>query len=152
MAQDPQPTTSFFSQIDVPTGAQSPKTQSGNVEALLSEIRDAQDRQNELLEELIHVMGTNQRQRASELAQWKQANPHLAEDCRKAAQTLGRVQAEYLRKLTEEISENGEELVDGEFLMNEFIDRFGPRLPHLHGMLQVLSQLSANDPQADDLP
>jgi len=33
--------------------------------------------------------------------------------------------------------------LDGEFMLNEFVDRFGPRLAHLNGVLQVLSQLSA---------
>jgi len=32
--------------------------------------------------------------------------------------------------------------MDGEFMLNEFVDRFGPRLAHLNGVLQVLSQLS----------
>ena len=34
-------------------------------------------------------------------------------------------------------------LVEGEFMLTEFIDRFGPRMAHLNGILQVLSQLSA---------
>ena len=34
-------------------------------------------------------------------------------------------------------------MMDGEFMLNEFVDRFGPRLAHLNGVLQVLSQLSA---------
>ncbi len=45
--------------------------------------------------------------------------------------------------LTQEISENFATLGDGEFMLNEFIDRFGPRLAHLNGLLQVLSQLSS---------
>jgi hypothetical protein len=28
-------------------------------------------------------------------------------------------------------------------MLNEFVDRFGPRLAHLNGVLQVLSQLGA---------
>jgi len=31
---------------------------------------------------------------------------------------------------------------EGEFVFNEFVDRFGPRLAHLNGVLQMLSQLS----------
>jgi len=27
--------------------------------------------------------------------------------------------------------------------MNEFVDRFGPRLAHLNGVIQVLAQLSS---------
>jgi hypothetical protein len=32
-------------------------------------------------------------------------------------------------------------LIDGEFMFNEFVDRHGPRLAHLNGVLQVLAQL-----------
>ena len=53
------------------------------------------------------------------------------------------MQAEFLRTLTEEVLDSEEHLVEGEFMLNEFVDRFGPRLAHLNGVLQVLSQLSA---------
>ena len=77
------------------------------------------------------------------MGNWKQANTGLARNCRIAAEALSKVQTEYLVSLTQEISENYETLRDGEFMLNEFIDRFGPRLAHLNGLLQVLSQLSS---------
>jgi len=118
---------------------------------LLREILKAQDRQNELLEEVVNQLGAAQRQRMQELGQWKQANPHLARHCRAAAEALSRVQTEFLASMTEEITSNAESLADGEFLLGEFVDRFGPRLAHLNGMLQVLSQLAAN-PEAANSP
>ena len=65
----------------------------------------AQDRQNELLEELINQLGSAQRQRGAELNQWKQANPELARYCRTAAESLSRVQVEFLHSMTREINE-----------------------------------------------
>ena len=102
-----------------------------------------QERQNELLEEMVGQIGQNQRQKSTELGHWKQANPRLARNCRAAAEALGKVQTEFLAGLTREISDNYENLIDGEFMLNEFIDRYGPRMAHLNGILQVLSQLSA---------
>jgi hypothetical protein len=102
-----------------------------------------QDRQNELLEELIGQISSAHRQRAHELGQWKQANPRLARNCRAAAEALGKIQTEFLDSLTREIGDNCENLLEGEFMLNEFVDRFGPRMAHLNGLLQVLSQLSA---------
>jgi hypothetical protein len=84
-----------------------------------------------------------QRQRQAELGQWKEANPDLAKCCRTAAETLSRVQTQFLRGVTEEVMDNKENLMDGEFMLNEFVDRYGPRLAHLNGLLQVLSQLSS---------
>lgn len=110
---------------------------------LLREILAAQDRQNELLEELVGQVGAVQRQRQNELGQWRQANPQLARTCRKAADALTRVQTEFLAALTREINENSEMLIDGEFILNEFVDRYGPRMAHLNGLVQMLSQLSS---------
>ena len=110
---------------------------------LLRDLVAAQDRQNELLEELVAQLGAAQRQRNTELGQWKQANPRLARSCRMAADALSKVQTQFLESLTAEVNENAEELMDGEFLLNEFVDRFGPRLAHLNGVIQVLAQLSS---------
>ncbi|MCA9267140.1 MAG: hypothetical protein KDA41_01650 [Planctomycetales bacterium] len=110
---------------------------------LLRQMLAGQQRQNELLEELIQQVGAVQRQRANELGQWRQANPELADRCRQAADALGRVQTQYLENLTEEVSDSWEHLMDGEYMLTEFVDRFGPRLAHLNGVLHVLAQLSA---------
>jgi hypothetical protein len=136
----------LFSQIDVSQPAyQAAPAGRHEVEQtrLLREILSAQDRQNELLEELVTHLGNSQKQRANELGQWKQANPHLARSCRMAAEALGKVQTEFLESLTTEVASNYENLLEGEFMLNEFVDRFGPRMAHLNGLLQVLSQLSA---------
>ena len=116
---------------------------------LLRELLAAQDRQNELMEDLVGQLGATQRQRATELGQWKQANPELARYCRMAAEALSRVQTEFLTSLTQEVNDNYEALLDGEFMLNEFVDRFGPRLAHLNGLLQVLSQLSSTPSPAN---
>ena len=35
----------------------------------------------------------------------------------------------------------GEDMMEGEFVLSEFIDRFGPRMAHISGILQMLSHL-----------
>ena len=145
-----RPRPPMYSQIDVaqpsfmahPHAAAPRDTENEHLQ-LLRELLAAQDRQNELLEELVNQLNGSQKQRANELGQWKQANPHLAKNCRLAAEALGKVQTEFLTSLTREVNENYEALLDGEFMLNEFVDRFGPRLAHLNGLLQVLSQLSS---------
>jgi hypothetical protein len=143
---DRQPTPPLFTQVDISAGPM-PSAPGGNgAEAentrLLREILTAQDRQNELLEELVTQLSAAQKQRNQELGQWKAANPDLAQNCRVAAETLSRVQTEFLNTLTDEVNCNADVLLDGEFMLNEFVDRFGPRLAHLNGVLQVLAQLS----------
>lgn len=113
---------------------------------LLRQLVTQQQQQNQLLQELIQQNVAAQQQRANELQQWKNANPQLSRACRQAAETLSRVQTQFLDTLTEEIEDNQEALVEGEFMMNEFVDRFGPRLAHLNGVLQVLAQLGTGEP------
>ena len=110
---------------------------------MLREILAAQDRTNELLEELGSTLAATQKQRANELNQWRNAHPALAGACREAAEALTRVQIDYLERLTEEINDTSEDMVEGDFMLNEFIDRYGPRLAHLNGVIQVLAQLSS---------
>ncbi len=135
----------IFSQVDVTAGSAADMSADSQYEQteLLREVLAAQDRTNEILEELAAVMAGAQKQRMQELHQWKRANPRLAKTCRKAAESLSRVQIEYLERITEEIDESGEDMIHGEFMLNEFVDRYGPRLAHLNGVLQVLSQLSS---------
>jgi hypothetical protein len=112
---------------------------------LLRQLVIGQQQQNKILEQLCQQNAAMQQQRANELQQWKLANPDLARSCREAAETLSKVQTQFLDNLTEEISFQEENLLEGEFMMNEFVDRFGPRLAHLNGVLQVLAQLGTSD-------
>jgi chromosome segregation ATPase len=145
MTSPRRPAPALFSQLDVSTASHSQALVSSREEQteLLREVLSAQDRTNELLEELASTLAATQKQRANELNQWRNAHPALASACREAAEALTRVQIEYLDRMTEEINDTSEDMVDGEFVLNEFIDRFGPRLAHLNGVIQVLAQLSS---------
>lgn len=153
MSHDPQDVSPVF-RIDVgPSASKSPvhtannESESGSeLTQLLQQLVIGQERQNELLEELAEQMHNTQKQRAIELGQWKDANPILARRCRAAAEALSQVQTEFLHKLTVDVNDNFDNMLDGEFVLNEFVDRYGPRLAHLNGVLQMLSQLSANNP------
>jgi hypothetical protein len=127
------------------SSTKSEATESGDpMVNLMREMVALQEQQNQLLEDLNVQLATTQRQRANELGNWKEAHPDLARSCRLAAETLSRVQTQFLHNLTEDVENNEEALVDGEFMLNEFVDRYGPRLAHLNGVLQVLSQLSGD--------
>jgi hypothetical protein len=153
MAPDPQQVPMFRIDVsaDSSAGPIDDELDTGElIVALLRQVVSNQERQTQLLQELNTHLSAAQRQRVHELGQWKEANPDLAQGCRTAAESLSRVQTQFLQNLTEEIADNEECLVDGEFMLNEFVDRYGPRLAHLNGVLQVLTQLSSasNPPNA----
>jgi hypothetical protein len=145
MSSSRHSTPPLYSQLEVSPGVQPRSVMSPREEQtdLLRDVLNAQERTNELLEDLVATVATQQKQRASELHQWRNAHPKLAAACREAAEALSRVQIEYLNRLTDDINDQSEDMVEGEFLLNEFIDRNGPRLAHLNGVIQVLAQLSS---------
>ncbi len=114
--------------------------------ALLHQIVIGQQKQNQLLEQLVQATVNTQKQRANELQQWKDANPQLARSCRRAAEMLSKVQADFLQSLTNEIDDSEEAFTESDYMLNEFVDRVGPRLAHLNGVLQVLAQLGSGTP------
>jgi hypothetical protein len=141
MTSTRQPSASLYSQVEVsPSTLISPRDEQSE---LLRHVISQQERTNDLLEELVGVMATREKQRANELNQWRNAHPHLSAACRQAAEALSRVQIEYLDRMTDEINDSSEDMVEGDFVLNEFIDRYGPRLAHLNGVIQVLAQLSS---------
>ena len=151
MSYEQEPISPMF-RIDVSADADaesSPPASNDRIAVdLLRQLVAGQQQQIRLMEELVQQQADAQKQRANELQQWKNANPDLARSCRKAAETLSRVQTQFLDSLTEEIADSEDHLMEGEYMLNEFVDRFGPRLAHLNGVLQVLAQLGSGEPTA----
>jgi len=145
----------IFSQFDisagsVPSGSQQAVTGDlSETNALLREIVATQRKSIELLVELVNQVSLQQRQRVAELKAWKEANPQLAQACRRAAESLSKVHTEFLSGLAQEAADNADDFSDSEYALGEFIDRYGPRLAHFNGVLQLFAQLGAPVPQAD---
>lgn len=103
----------------------------------LGKLIDGQNQQNCLLKDLINKMS-----QAGSLQTWQEANPGLAKDCHRATQVLGKVQKQFLQDMTEEIMRDGDSLSD-DFMLREFIDKYGQRLVYLNGIVAHLAQLGA---------
>ena len=150
MSQDPQQLPPIFDPIDVsaenktPPADQKVDNSYNQLAPILLQMLEKIDQQNTLLEKLLTQQASQQNQRSGELDQWKEANPDLARNCRSAAETLSRAQTEFLEQLTTDVCDSDETLLESNFMLGEFVDRYGPRLAHLNGVLQVLSQLSSS--------
>ena len=147
MSQDPRLFSPVFS-IDVCTDAHTAAA-STKIDAnelivnLLKQLVEGQQQELKLLSEITHWVGLSHKQRQQEITQWKDANPDLARSCRIASEALVKVQNDYIHKLTEEAVDGHETMMDSEFMLQEFVDRFGPRMAHLGGVLHMVSSLSA---------
>jgi len=115
---------------------------------LLRDMVALQTKSCELLTELVNQVSLQQRQRVAELKAWKEANPELAASCRQAAESLSKVHTEFLASIARDAAENAEDFTDSEYALGEFIDRYGPRLAHFNGVLQLFAQLGAPLPNA----
>lgn len=141
-----------FTQLDISAnsvtpGAAAPDPQSRHLLAESIALQQRQiellDRQIQLLTELVAQVSMQQRQRAAELKAWREANPELAQSCRKAAESLAKVHTDFLANVAAEAFDNAESYSDSEYALGEFIDRYGPRLAHFNGVLQLFAQLGA---------
>lgn len=142
----------FFTQVDISAGAPTTghPTPTGDLtetNVLLRQLVEEGRKQSELLLEILAQVSLQHRQRNAELRAWKEANPQLSKACRKAAESLARVHTEFLSGIAEEAAENAEDFSDSDYALGEFIDRYGPRLAHFNGVLQLLAQLGAPLPQ-----
>lgn len=113
---------------------------------VLRQILTCQERQVKLLEEINAHVSYNLRQRHSELTAWKEQHPEISQACRQAAETLAKVQAQYIRNITNDVYDSEESLLESDYMLGEFVDKYGPRMAHLSGVLQMLAQLSSNPP------
>lgn len=117
---------------------------------LLRDMIALQGKSCELLGELLNQVSLQQRQRMAELKAWKEANPELAASCRQAAESLAKVHTEFLAGIARDAAENAEDFTDSEYALGEFIDRYGPRLAHFNGVLQLFAQLGAPLPSGEN--
>ncbi|MDX1944135.1 MAG: hypothetical protein SFU86_01910 [Pirellulaceae bacterium] len=152
MSADPRNFSTMFS-IDV-TADNRAQQNSAKIDAnelicvLLRQLIEGQAKSVKLLEEIAHHVSMHTKQRQVDINNWKEANPDLARNCRIAAEALVKAQNQFIHNMTEEVADGAESLADSDYLLNEFVDRFGPRMAHLNGILQVLSQLSVANPAA----
>jgi hypothetical protein len=109
---------------------------------ILRQLLENQRQQLELAREATQVAREQRSRQMSELERWQAGHEGVLEHCRDALGKLEQVHASLMREMAEYVDENHENLVEGDFALSDFVDRFGPRLAHLNTMLAVLRPLS----------
>jgi len=104
---------------------------------------EMQRQQLELSREIAQVGREQRARQIAELERWQSGHEHVLESCRESLGNLEQVHAALMGELASYAKENYENLLDGEFALTDFVDRFGPRLAHLNTMLAVLRPLAA---------
>ncbi len=107
------------------------------------QILQNQQQQLELAREAAQVAREQRARQVAELERWQAGHDRVLDQCRESLGQLEQVHSALMGELVNHVAENHENLVDGEFALTDFVDRFGPRLAHLNTMLAVLRPLAA---------
>ncbi len=102
-----------------------------------------QQQQLELAREATHIAREQRARQVAELERWQAGHDRVLDQCRESLTQLEQVHSALMGELVNHVAENHENLVEGDFALSDFVDRFGPRLAHLNTMLAVLRPLAA---------
>ena len=110
---------------------------------LQKQILQNQQHQLELAREATQVAREQRARQIAELERWQQGHDQVIDQCRESLGQLEQVHSALMAELVHHVAEHHENLVEGEFALTDFVDKFGPRLAHLNTMLAVLRPLAA---------
>ena len=102
-----------------------------------------QHQQLELAREAAQFVREQRARQVAELERWQAGHQAALEPSREALTRLEQVHAALMVDLAAYVDDNHENLVEGDFALSDFVDRFGPRLAHLNTMLAILRPLAA---------
>jgi hypothetical protein len=115
----------------------------------LRQILEVQRQQLDLSREMVQVSREQRARQGAELERWQAGHEHVIEACRDTLGRLEQVHAALMGDMAGYVEENHENLLEGDFSLSDFVDKFGPRLAHLNTMLAVLRPLAATNKKAE---
>ncbi len=107
------------------------------------QMMEMQRQQLELLRETTQVSREQRARQGAELERWQQSHSRVLEASKESLTRLEQVHASLLGEMSIYIEDNYDNLLEGDFSLSDFVDKFGPRLAHLNTMLAVLRPLAA---------
>ncbi len=116
------------------------------------QIFDIQRQQLEILRENLHYTRDQRARQISDLERWQNGHEDIIDSCKLALGQLEPVHASLMRELTVFVEENHDNLMEGDYSLSDFVDRFGPKLAHLNTILSILRPLAAANKKQDSKP
>jgi hypothetical protein len=105
-------------------------------------------------EQLVHLKATAAAHDAGArwrqlMARWKQEFPELPAACKQALPILERAYGTIIAALVEELRGNGDDALDNDFALQDFLDRFGMRLGQLGNIINLVGPLAEAGSQSE---
>jgi hypothetical protein len=137
----------LISSVDISPAIALPAVQpaadaNATVAELLRQLLVLQREQLELMREMATANREAKERRQAELERWQADNQLVVKQCRRALPVLQKAHAALLAEMADFAEENESSLVDADFLLSEFVDRFGPRLSQLTGVIALVRQVT----------
>ncbi len=85
---------------------------------------EMQRQQLELAREVAQINREQRQRQIAELERWQQGHEHVLDGCRESLTNLEQVHAALMGELANYVRENYENLLDGEYALTDFVDRF----------------------------
>jgi hypothetical protein len=83
------------------------------------------------------------------LARWQSQHPEFANFCRQAYPLLEKAYVGMLDGMADELTQQGDEALENDFSVQEFLDRYGMRVGQLSHLLSVVGPLAEAASQND---
>jgi hypothetical protein len=83
------------------------------------------------------------------LARWREDFPELPESCQQALPILERSYSALIAELAEYLRQDGNETLDTDFALQEFLDKYGMRLAQLGTILNLVAPLAEASQQGE---
>ena len=107
------------------------------------QILQNQQQQLELAKEAAQLARDQRQRQISELERWQNSHENVVDQCRESLGQLEQVHASLMNEMVNHVADNHDNLVEGDYALTDFVDKFGPRLAHLNTMLAILRPLAA---------
>ncbi len=127
--------------VTPPPAAEPPPPPPSETVDLLRQLLEVQREQLNHLRASAAAHDTLSRWRAF-LSRWQSEFPSLGEDCRRSLPILERTYGKLIADLSAQLREEGEEALDTDFALQEFLDRYGMRLAQLGTILNLVAPLA----------
>ena len=76
------------------------------------------------------------------LSRWQEQHPEFANHCRQAYPLLEKAYVSLLVGMAEEVAQQGDDALENDFSVQEFLDRYGMRVGQMSHLLSVLGPLA----------
>lgn len=117
---------------------------------LLRQMHEMQRLQLEMIKESTQINRDQRGRQIQELERWHNAHERILEPCKETLAKLEQVHAALLGEAVNYVEDNHENLLDADYSLSDFTDRFGPRLAHLNTILSILRPIAAAQRKPED--